>query len=143
MMGLIFWFSSQQGSDSSETSGKIVAIIQKLSVIIRGHDFSPANLDIVTKLVRKCAHFSEYALFGWCTVFALTELFRSKWVACIFSELFVFLYAVSDEVHQFFVPGRSMSPLDVAIDSLGALLGIWIYIIFKREHKRKKKPGKR
>ncbi len=128
--------------DSSEMSSRIVKLIQKLSIIVRGHDFSAANLLIVTKLVRKAAHFSEYALFGWCTVFALTELFRSKWVACIFSELFVFLYAVSDEVHQFFVPGRAMSAMDVAIDSLGALIGIWIYVIFKRERRKKKKAGK-
>lgn len=37
-----------------------------------------------------------------------------------------FLYAVSDEVHQHFVPGRAMQARDVLIDSAGILLGIWI-----------------
>ena len=34
------------------------------------------------------------------------------------------LYAVSDEVHQSFVPGRLGSPLDVALDAVGVLVGV-------------------
>lgn len=37
-----------------------------------------------------------------------------------------FLYAVSDEIHQYFVPGRAMQARDVLIDTVGVLLGIWI-----------------
>lgn len=37
-----------------------------------------------------------------------------------------FLYAVSDEIHQYFVPGRAMQARDVLIDTAGVLLGIWI-----------------
>ena len=37
-----------------------------------------------------------------------------------------FLYAVSDEIHQHFVPGRAMQARDVLIDTAGVLLGIWI-----------------
>jgi VanZ family protein len=37
-----------------------------------------------------------------------------------------FLYAVSDEIHQYFVPGRAMQARDVLIDTSGVLLGIWI-----------------
>ena len=37
-----------------------------------------------------------------------------------------FLYAVRDEIHQQFVPGRAMQARDVLIDTAGVLLGIWI-----------------
>jgi VanZ family protein len=36
------------------------------------------------------------------------------------------LYAVTDEVHQSFVPGRTPSPWDVVIDGIGAALAIWL-----------------
>jgi len=37
-----------------------------------------------------------------------------------------FLYAVSDEIHQYFVPGRAMQARDVLIDTAGVLLGFCI-----------------
>ncbi|MBZ0073042.1 MAG: VanZ family protein [Thiohalobacteraceae bacterium] len=36
------------------------------------------------------------------------------------------LYGISDEWHQFFVPGRTMDGLDVLADAIGALLGAWL-----------------
>jgi VanZ family protein len=36
------------------------------------------------------------------------------------------LYGVSDEFHQYFVPGRSVEALDVLADALGGLLGAWM-----------------
>ena len=45
-----------------------------------------------------------------------------------------FLYAVSDEIHQYFVPGRAMQARDVLIDTAGVLLGIWfVRGIMRRE----------
>jgi len=43
--------------------------------------------------------------------------------------LFGILYAITDEIHQLFVPGRTSSPLDVGIDSLGIVTGIVIFLI--------------
>jgi VanZ family protein len=36
--------------------------------------------------------------------------------------LFAFLYGISDECHQFFVPGRTADPWDACSDALGGLL---------------------
>lgn len=41
--------------------------------------------------------------------------------------LFCFLYAISDEVHQRFVPGRFFSVIDLVVDNLGVVLGSAIY----------------
>jgi len=38
------------------------------------------------------------------------------------------LYGISDEIHQYFVPFRYSSVMDVVADGLGASLGISIYI---------------
>jgi VanZ family protein len=45
----------------------------------------------------------------------------------IFSLVFCVLYAISDEVHQLFVPGRGAQVTDVMIDSFGAFVGIGVY----------------
>ena len=39
--------------------------------------------------------------------------------------LVVMLYGVSDEFHQYFVPGRSVDVYDVLADTVGGLLGAW------------------
>ena len=66
--------------------------------------------------LRKLAHATEFAVLAALLLRAVRR------------ELPAFLlgvaYAVSDEVHQHFVPGRRGTPLDVLIDSLGVGLGI-------------------
>ncbi|MEM3043787.1 MAG: VanZ family protein, partial [Thermoplasmata archaeon] len=45
-------------------------------------------------------------------------------VSLALSTLFIFLYAISDEVHQYFVPMREASVIDVLIDTAGGLIGV-------------------
>lgn len=137
MMVVIFAFSQMPGSDSGQTSGRILTEVIKLVEGIRHDPLSQSTIESLHWAIRKLAHFSEYAVFGWFVIYALAGFIKNKWASCIFSEAFVFLYAVSDEVHQYFVPGRYMSSLDVGIDSLGALLGIWLFVLFHREKKNK------
>jgi VanZ family protein len=66
--------------------------------------------------LRKLAHAAEYAILG-------ALLLRATGRAGPALALGV-LYAVSDEVHQSFVPGRVGSPLDVALDALGVAIGV-------------------
>ncbi len=66
--------------------------------------------------LRKLAHLTEYAILGA----LLLRATRRPWLALGLAAL----YAVSDEVHQHFVEGRHGAPLDVAIDTVGALAGI-------------------
>jgi VanZ family protein len=66
------------------------------------------------------AHFVEYAVLGALVTFAVGLRWRR---APLFAIVFSALYAVSDELHQAFVPGRVPDPLDLAIDVAGAALG--------------------
>jgi VanZ family protein len=67
-------------------------------------------------LLRKLAHVAEYAVLG-------ALLLRAVGAPALAFGLGV-LYAAGDEVHQTFVTGRVGSPLDVAIDALGLVLGL-------------------
>ncbi len=74
----------------------------------------------------KVGHFTVYALLALGIANALTasrvrrRRFWWTFVMCA-------LYAVTDEIHQFLVPGRSPSIYDVAIDLLGATAGFIAY----------------
>ena len=74
-------------------------------------------------VLRKLAHLAEYAILGVLVVRALLR----PWLAV----LLVGLYAISDEVHQTFVEGRVGAPLDVAIDTAGALAGVLAWSLFQ------------
>ncbi len=74
---------------------------------------------------RKLAHFGEYAvlvcLWWWAL---LTRVPHGRALALAFG--ISVLYAVTDEVHQTFVSGRAGRPLDVGIDTAGALTAVWL-----------------
>jgi len=84
-------------------------------------------------MVRKLAHFSEFALLGlllrW--LFAMLQ-------TCIFPQLGIpllagFLVACVDEIIQGFVPGRNPSFLDVGIDTAGVALGVVLLTLIHKQ----------
>ena len=70
-------------------------------------------------VLRKIAHACEFAVLGALLLRALRDE-RAALAAGI-------AYAVSDELHQHFVPGRVGSPLDVLIDSVGVAVGVLLW----------------
>ena len=75
-------------------------------------------------VLRKLAHAAEYAVLGALLLRALDRVAPAFWLGTA--------YAVSDELHQVFVPGREGSPLDVAIDAAGVAVGIAVLLRLRR-----------
>jgi len=71
-------------------------------------------------------HIFEYLPFGFlvCKAIRNTNTSLSARKVFVASLLTVILYAVSDELHQLFVPGRCASVWDFASDAVGAFIGI-------------------
>lgn len=132
LMTLIFGFSGQTG----EVSGGLSAIIaQPLTELIAS--FSPDMLPQAEALlyqqvdyaVRKTAHFCEYGLLG----LLLCLLLRSygcnaklpPWILGV-------IYAVTDEIHQMYVPDRTGKVEDVLLDALGVFCGVMFIQIYDR-----------
>ena len=87
-------------------------------------------------IIRKIAHFSIYAVVGFLLMGLLsTYKIKDKW-RIIITIIIGILYAMSDEFHQSFSPGRTPKITDVCIDTLGVTLGavlvIFIKIIYKK-----------
>ena len=85
---------------------------------------TPGNLPI-----DKLAHFGAFAVLGALFLRALTAHRGNRRLAraMALSILWSSLYGISDEFHQFFVPGRSAEVLDAAADLLGSIAGVLLY----------------
>lgn len=121
IMIIIFIFSSSPSLESNKQSGLIVNAIKTLFPSLE-------NAEFLVTLVRKSAHFIEYALLGFFTARAFKLSKASPW----WSVLACAVYAGTDEFHQSFVSGRSAEFKDVALDTLGASFGVFIYWLFSR-----------
>ncbi|HLR42962.1 MAG TPA: VanZ family protein [Pseudogracilibacillus sp.] len=124
-MGCIFYLSHQPASESSKLSAGVMAtILQVMQAIF------PYSVEVSAfhSFVRKGAHFFAYFLLG----ILLYRALWGKWRHFLLALFIAFLYAVSDEVHQLFIPGRSGEVRDVLIDSAGAATGILLYILLLR-----------
>jgi VanZ family protein len=75
-------------------------------------------------VLRKLAHLTEYAILG----LLLARATRRPVLAVALAAA----YAATDEVHQTFVEGRHGAPRDVAIDTLGALVGVYAWTRWRR-----------
>lgn len=129
VMGIIFWFSSRDATASTEQSDRFIVLF--LRSYFNGE--IPAWLSVV---VRKSAHFAAYAALG-CCLFLTFEGAVTLLTGYVSSFVTSVLYAVSDELHQVFVPGRAGRFFDLLVDSAGALFGIFfaaaiLWIIRKR-----------
>jgi hypothetical protein len=78
-------------------------------------------------LVVKGYHAAEYALlFTLCNIALITAAKLPAFRAALLSGAFCVLYAISDEWHQTFVPGRGGTWTDVVIDSIGICIAFFI-----------------
>lgn len=133
---MIFSLSSQNSEQSSRTSGGLIATVAELFY----PDFDGLTEEEQTKviesfqfIVRKTAHFSIYGVLGFLSFLTFVSYRRLRLILrFLLSAAVCLIYAVSDEIHQFFVPGRSCELRDVCIDFCGALLAITVSMLFSR-----------
>ena len=112
-MVVIFVFSAMPAEASDEKSMLIVNILDSLGLNTQG-----SLADLANHIVRKSAHFIEYALLYFFALNLMRYYFTFN-KALLMSLAIVFLYACTDEFHQLFVPGRAGRFSDVLIDTSG------------------------
>ena len=118
----IFIMSSFNSTESSNQSNFIVNIIINI--------FNISNIEILSLIIRKLAHFTEYFILGILTYNMINNYNKKSYISIIIC----ILYAISDELHQLFVPGRSCQVLDIIIDSIGSILGIYLLSFIIKKH---------
>lgn len=142
IMVFIFVQSALPSDLSSAESGVIVAwIIKTFQNIIR------IDRETLVVIVRKGAHFSEYAVLGCSLVAAVGEWKRDEGNIITHDGLSNLLpawvigtlYAVTDEFHQRFVSGRSCELRDMMIDSCGVICGALAAIVVTKIRRSNRK----
>ena len=135
-MVFIFIMSAKNATQSSSISGGFTYnILNTFFEQFRSIDKTTQNgiVEGLQFIVRKSAHFLAYAILGGLCFENLSILDKlSKKKTFFIALLISVLYAISDEIHQYFVPGRACQFRDVMIDSYGALTGIIVVIIFSK-----------
>ena len=133
-MVIIFLFSNQQGNASSVTSNKVTKEIIEVLPSTKHLEENQKN-EIVKKvnpIMRKIAHYTIYLVGGILIMFFISTIVQSEKRGVLFSVLIGLVYAITDEIHQMFMDGRTAKITDVFIDTLGVITGVVIYITIKK-----------
>lgn len=132
-MCVIYMFSSQSGEESGGLSDRVALhICEAMSI-----EISPNGFELLTFIIRKVAHFTEYAVLGLLYMSVIVVWDKIVRYRLVISTSLCMVYAMTDEFHQSFTAGRSPAVNDVIIDTVGGLFGgavcllIW-YIIWRR-----------
>lgn len=132
-LGLIFYFSSKPAVQSKELSGNVTEIVIQTVQRVAPNKVAELDVRILHHLIRKNAHFFSYLVLGILVLNALKRNGVYGFKGIMIAFLICVLYAISDEVHQTFISGRSGEVRDVIIDSAGAAVGILGYLGVSRK----------
>lgn len=110
--------------------GTAVFLVLAISLFLFVDFVQNTSIAYAGRLMRKSAHFIAYLILGFLVSHAMKNETSgtSAWKRRGTSLLICVVYAISDEFHQLFVPGRGPLLKDVLIDGSGAAMGILLYV---------------
>ena len=136
----VIWVNSSLVSKDSDKTSRIVAqsiakkIVKNFETLPKSQQDS--HVSKLNEKIRSSAHFAEFVPLGlmwWIFFFVLFSPKDKRWylplLSLICSLVTSMLCALSDEIHQIYVEGRSFELKDIATDTLGALCGNGICIL--------------
>lgn len=127
----IFFMSGKPGYESSRDSNAVLMLLRYLAGLFVNQDL----INIHPLFIRKMAHYVEYFILGFLLFMCFLDMKRLG-RTFFMSAAAGAIYSITDELHQFFVPGRVMSFFDAIIDFMGVLSALSIMCIcFKRKKK--------
>ncbi|MBR4030537.1 MAG: VanZ family protein [Clostridia bacterium] len=125
---VIFNFSAQSATESTETSTKTVE--QVLDVINGDKEVTKEEVKKAEPVARSIAHFMLFLVLGVLTALVLRNVEDFPRLFAVLS--FCVLYAFVDEFHQTFSPGRSFEFEDILVDFAGSACGFLIYFAVQK-----------
>ena len=131
-VAFVWGHSLIQGPESSLESGMVVALLRPAFEAL-----GILDADLMSLIVRKCAHFSEYAVLGVLTCCCVRARRRETGRLPLPAGLLAALVPVVDECIQLGVPGRTGQPADVLIDLAGLVTGALLAALVARVRARR------
>lgn len=135
---IIFQFSGQDGKKSQNVSRKISEILVNMIHNTKNMTKYEKNklINSYQPIVRKSAHFSIYMVLGFFIMIYMNIIKCNYKIKLIVTMLIGTSYAISDEIHQMFIPERTAKVFDVIIDTFGIFIGIYISNIIIKIYKK-------
>ena len=106
---------------------KIIAILYCGIIILLSHQKQLPTISVSIHFIDKFYHFVEFSLCAGLVYCAWS--YKKNYILFL-----LIIFAASDEIHQYFIPGRSSSIFDFIADLVGILM---VYIIFSVKDKKK------
>ena len=127
----IFQFSGENATESSTRSGNVIRKIVDIFPYTKNlsESIKQKIVENGQPIIRKLAHFSIYSFVGILVMSFVSTYCLLLWKKITISMATGLLYAISDEYHQSFIPGRSAQWQDVLIDTTGVFVGVIIILI--------------
>ena len=149
-MAIIFSFSAKDADESTKESNAVGMFLGSI-VYSDFEEWTEEEQQAFAETwdhpVRKCAHMTEYAILGFFLVGAGYDGRENCRRAMGRAFRIAALYAATDEIHQYFVPGRACMLTDVGYDALGALVGVLLgsvcFIVSEKVFSHTTKPSGR
>lgn len=116
--------SSQDKTTSGTNSLSILTAIAEFLSKTFHINIGDDNIRRLHNLFRKMAHFSIYTILSIFAYNTFQVVISQKKYVVVATFAFCLLTAITDELHQIFVPGRSGEVRDVLIDTLGVCFGL-------------------
>ncbi|NLM11624.1 MAG: VanZ family protein [Clostridiaceae bacterium] len=136
-MAVIFNLSGQIAEQSNQLStGVTEVVIKAVEQVAPKAEIDTRSLN---HIIRKNAHFFSYLVLGLLAMNAFRRCGNTVKLSLVLSSFLCVIYAVSDEIHQSYVPGRSAQITDVLIDSFGAGIGLLVYWLVSSVYTRHRK----
>jgi VanZ family protein len=131
---LLLWILFISFASTSEFSAANTSQIIRPILLWLFPNISEARLATIHFLTRKAAHFTEYAVLAFLARRAFITSSSAFIQRCWFqlALLLVVVYALLDEFHQSFVPSRTPSIYDSAIDVAGGITVLLLFKLFRK-----------
>ncbi|MEH7118943.1 VanZ family protein [Neobacillus vireti] len=135
-MAVIFTFTQAPYSTGSSTSSAIEKLFVALHI-----NADQSTIDLLNFIGRKASHITVFGFLAF-LFFKSLENYR---FAYVLSWILTVIYAMSDEYHQSFMPGRTASVKDVFLfDSVGAFLVLLLtFFLFRKGKQRNAEVDRR
>lgn len=118
------------GESTSKTIEKVVDTEHKT---IDTPSAEHGMIEVLNFLIRKATHLTVFGILA----FLLLKSLETTRFSYLLAWILTALYAMSDEYHQSFMPGRTATYKDVLIDAFGALVVLSLVYLFRKKRRAK------
>ena len=137
-LGIIFYNGTREGIVSQKSSKEVVKVVsQFVNIPLEKINKPKIKFSDINYYVRKNAHFFQYLVLSTLLCGAVRQFKLNRSSEIFLLLFFLLLFPVLDELIQKYIPGRTSNIFDIIIDFSGGVLGMLIFNVNAKIHKKR------